>query len=110
MGSNSPHVAARDRRGAVAVRAAGLFPGQGSQYEGMSDPWITHEAGAAVFSRLSDAWDRDVVELCRDGDALGTTELVQPALFACDLAAIRVLQSGGVRFDAAAGHSLGEFV
>src|SRR3954469_307407 len=110
MGSTPPHVAARDRRGAVAVRAAVLFPGQGSQFEGMADPWTTHEAGAAVFSRLSDAWGRDLVELCRDGDALGTTELVQPALFACDLAAFRVLAAEGVRFDAAAGHSLGEFV
>jgi [acyl-carrier-protein] S-malonyltransferase len=51
-----------------------------------------------------------VAELCRDADALGTTELVQPALFACDLAAFRVLEAEGVRFEAAAGHSLGEFV
>jgi [acyl-carrier-protein] S-malonyltransferase len=51
-----------------------------------------------------------VAELCRDADALATTELVQPALFACDLAAFRVLEAEGVRFEAAAGHSLGEFV
>ncbi len=92
------------------MRAAVLFPGQGSQYEGMADPWSTHEAGAAVFSRLSESWGRDLVELCRDAAALATTELVQPALFACDLAAFRVLQADGVRFEAAAGHSLGEFV
>jgi [acyl-carrier-protein] S-malonyltransferase len=104
------NVAARDGLGAVAVRAAVLFPGQGSQYEGMADPWTSHEAGAAVFSRLSDSWGRDVVELCRDADALATTELVQPALFACDLAAFRVLEADGARFEAAAGHSLGEFV
>jgi [acyl-carrier-protein] S-malonyltransferase len=76
----------------------------------MADPWITHEAGAAVFDRLSEQWGRDLVELCRDAEALATTELVQPALFACDLAAFRVLEAEGVRFDAAAGHSLGEFV
>ena len=92
------------------MRAAVLFPGQGSQYEGMADPWLDHEAGIAVFERLSESWDRDVVELCRDADALATTELVQPALFACDLAAFRVLEHEGVRFEAAAGHSLGEFV
>jgi [acyl-carrier-protein] S-malonyltransferase len=92
------------------VRAAVLFPGQGSQYAGMADPWSNHEAGAAVLSELSEAWGRDVVELCRDSSALATTELVQPALFACDLAAFRVLEAEGARFDAAAGHSLGEFV
>jgi len=92
------------------VRAAVLFPGQGSQYQGMADPWLDHEAGAAVFDRLSESWGRDVAELCRDADALTTTELVQPALFACDLAAFRVLEAEGVRFEAAAGHSLGEFV
>ena len=89
------------------MRAAVLFPGQGSQYEGMADPWITHEAGVAVFDRLSESWDRDLVELCRDADALATTELVQPALFACDLAAFASSRPTGVRFAAAAGHSLG---
>ncbi|HXJ65617.1 MAG TPA: ACP S-malonyltransferase [Actinomycetota bacterium] len=92
------------------MRAAVLFPGQGSQFEGMADPWTTHEAGAAVFERLAATWDRDLVELCRDADALATTELVQPALFACDLAAFRVLEAEGAHFEGAAGHSLGEFV
>jgi len=76
----------------------------------MADPWTTHEAGAAVLDRLSDAWGRDVVATCRDEAALTTTEVVQPAMFACDLAAFRVLEAEGVRFEAAAGHSLGEFV
>jgi [acyl-carrier-protein] S-malonyltransferase len=91
------------------VRAAILFPGQGSQYEGMADPWSNHEAGASVLSQVSDAWGRDVVELCRDASALATTELAQPALFACDLAAFRVLEAEGARFEAAAGHSLDAF-
>src|SRR5437764_4657725 len=76
----------------------------------MAEPWSDHAAGAAVLSELSEAWERDVAELCRDSSALATTELVQPALFACDLAAFRVLEAEGARFEAAAGHSLGEFV
>jgi malonyl CoA-acyl carrier protein transacylase len=64
------------------VRAAVLFPGQGSQYAGMAGPWSNHEAGAAVLSELSEAWGRDVALLCRDPEALSTTELVQTALFA----------------------------
>jgi [acyl-carrier-protein] S-malonyltransferase len=54
--------------------------------------------------------ERDVVQMCRDEAALATTELVQPALFACDVAAFRVLEAEGATFSAAAGHSLGEFV
>ncbi len=92
------------------MRAAVLFPGQGSQYAGMADRWTTHEAGVAVLDRLSEVWERDVLATCRDAAALATTEVVQPAMFACDLAAFRVLEAEGVRFEAAAGHSLGEFV
>jgi [acyl-carrier-protein] S-malonyltransferase len=92
------------------VRAAALFPGQGSQSLAMADPWLSHEAGRAVLEEISAVWGRDVAAVCRDESALRTTELVQPALFACDLAAYRVLESEGARFEAAAGHSLGEFV
>lgn len=87
-----------------------LFPGQGSQHTGMADPWASHALGRAVLDDVSAALGRDVVELCRDPESLATTELVQPALFACDLAAFRVLEAEGMEFRAAAGHSLGEFV
>lgn len=88
---------------------AALFPGQGSQSVGMADPWLTHPAGKEVIEEASDAWGRDVVALCNDEAALATTEVVQPAVFACDLAAFRVLRAEGVEVAAAAGHSLGEF-
>ena len=52
---------------------------------------------------------RDVVAGCHDEDALATTEFVQPALLACDVAAFRVLEAVGLEFVGAAGHSLGEF-
>lgn len=90
---------------AVAV----LFPGQGSQFPGMADPWTEHGAGRAVMKEASAAMGRDVVAGCRDEGLLSTTEFVQPALLACDVAAFRILEAEGVRFDAAAGHSLGEF-
>ncbi len=86
-----------------------LFPGQGSQFVGMADPWIEHEAGRAALDEASQALGRDVVQECRDEASLATTEFVQPALLACDVAAARVLEAEGARFDAAAGHSLGEF-
>ncbi len=89
---------------------AALFPGQGSQYVGMADPWASSAPAREVFDEISEAIGTDVVALCGDDAALATTELVQPALFACDIAAYRVLSAEGLRFEVAAGHSLGEFV
>jgi [acyl-carrier-protein] S-malonyltransferase len=87
-----------------------VFPGQGSQFAGMADPWLDHPAGGAVIEEVSEVMERDLPSLVHDEEALRTTEIVQPALFACDLAAFRVLEASGVAFSAAAGHSLGEFV
>ena len=68
---------------AIAV----MFPGQGSQFAGMADPWAAHPAGKTVLE-----------------------EFVQPALLACGVAAFRVLQDEGLAsVVGAAGHSLGEF-
>lgn len=86
-----------------------VFPGQGSQFDGMADPWAGHPAGMAVLEEASEAIGRDVVEGCHDEGALATTEFVQPALLACDVAAFRVLEAEGLSFVGAAGHSLGEF-
>jgi [acyl-carrier-protein] S-malonyltransferase len=87
-----------------------VFPGQGSQFVGMADPWVDHPAGAAVLEAASDALGRSILEGARDEDALQTTEFVQPALLACDVAAFRVLQASGLtELVGVAGHSLGEF-
>jgi [acyl-carrier-protein] S-malonyltransferase len=93
------------------MRCAVLFPGQGSQYAGMADPWIAHPSGRSTMDEASDAMGRDVVAGCHDEDALATTEFVQPALLACDVAAFRVLETEGISDSivGVAGHSLGEF-
>jgi [acyl-carrier-protein] S-malonyltransferase len=91
------------------VSAAVVFPGQGSQFVGMADPWMAHEAGRAVVAEVSEALGRDIVAECHDEEALATTELVQPALLACDVSAFRVLDALGASFSGTAGHSLGEF-
>lgn len=91
-----------------------VFPGQGSQFPGMADAWITHPASKAVLDEASAAIHRDLVAGCHDETALATTEFVQPALLACDVAAFRVLEAWGLGGTGAplvgvAGHSLGEF-
>jgi [acyl-carrier-protein] S-malonyltransferase len=92
------------------VKSAVLFPGQGSQCPGMADPWADHPEARPVLDESSEVLGYDVIEACRDESRLADTAIVQPALFACDLAAFRVLEGEGFRFDSAAGHSLGEFV
>jgi [acyl-carrier-protein] S-malonyltransferase len=91
------------------VRVAFLFPGQGAQYVGMADPWMEHRDGRRIIQRASKALGWDVVEASRDPEALKRTDIVQPAIFACDLAANAVLRAEGVPCHAAAGHSLGEY-
>lgn len=91
------------------MNAAVVFPGQGSQFAGMADPWTSHAASRAVIAESSAAMGRDLVEGCRDAVALGATDFVQPALLALDVAAFRVLENLGLRPVGVAGHSLGEF-
>jgi len=92
------------------MSTAVVFPGQGSQFPGMADPWAEHPAGRAVIDEAGEAMGRDVVEGARDRSALATTEFVQPALLACGVAAFRVLEAEGlIGVVGAAGHSLGEF-
>jgi [acyl-carrier-protein] S-malonyltransferase len=87
-----------------------VFPGQGSQFLGMADTWVTHPAGAAVLDEASAALGRSIVEGANDEGALATTAFVQPALLACDVAAFRVLRAEGLTsIVGVAGHSLGEF-
>lgn len=86
-----------------------LFPGQGSQYVGMADPWLDHPEGRAQIEAASEALGWDVAEAARSPQKLERTEVVQPAVLACDLAAFAVLRAEGVPVGAAAGHSLGEY-
>ena len=70
---------------------------------------MEHPAAKAILDEASDSIGRDVVAGCHDPVALATTEFVQPALLACDMAAFRVLEAEAVPFVGVAGHSLGEF-
>jgi len=94
------------------VSFAVVFPGQGSQFVGMADPWAGHPASKEVLDEASTAMRRDVVAVSHDEAALATTDFVQPALLACDVAAFRVLEAEGLDTESlvgVAGHSLGEF-
>src|SRR5438874_10750239 len=88
------------------MRVAILFPGQGSQYAGMADPWLAHPASRAVIERASKILQWDVADFSGDDDALKRTDVVQPAVFTCDVAAYEALRAEGVDIGVGAGHSL----
>ncbi|NOZ77933.1 MAG: ACP S-malonyltransferase [Acidobacteria bacterium] len=93
-------------------RIAALFPGQGSQFVGMGqDVAGRWPAAYDVFERADSALGFGLARLCWEGpeDELRLTANTQPALLAMSIAIWRVLEAGGVRAEAVAGHSLGEY-
>lgn len=92
------------------------FPGQGSQSVGMGkDLFDAFPAARAVFEEVDDALSQKLSGLMFEGpmEELTLTANAQPALMACSVAAMRVLdQEFGISVDKAkyvAGHSLGEY-
>lgn len=75
----------------------------------MADPWTSHPASATVLDEASEIFGFDVVDAGRDDAQLDRTDVAQPVVFACDVAAWRVVESTGLTPLAVAGHSLGEF-
>jgi [acyl-carrier-protein] S-malonyltransferase len=87
-----------------------MFPGQGSQKPGMGAPWASTPSWAAV-GVVSDVLGRDVGALLLDADAatLQATRNAQVASFALGLVILDAARAAGLTWDAAAGHSLGEY-
>jgi [acyl-carrier-protein] S-malonyltransferase len=94
------------------VKIAFCFPGQGSQEVGMGRGFAEEYPEArAVFDEGSEAVGFDLARLSFEGpiDELTRTEIQQPALVAAELAALRAVETIGVRPDYVVGHSVGEF-
>jgi [acyl-carrier-protein] S-malonyltransferase len=89
-----------------------VFPGQGSQSVGMLDGWGAHPVVAETLKEASDALGEDLAKLIQEGpkEALALTTNTQPVMLVAAVAAYRVwMAEVGVKPDAVAGHSLGEY-
>jgi [acyl-carrier-protein] S-malonyltransferase len=96
------------------MKRALLFPGQGSQKVGMGKALSeAFEPARRAFEEADEALGFAISRLCFEGPEadLTRTEHTQPAILATSIAVLRALEQerGPVPFEAAAGHSLGEW-
>lgn len=90
-----------------------VFPGQGSQSQGMqSDLAAEYPAVQETYAEASEILGYDLWQLVQDGSAesLAETVITQPAMLAAGTATYRVwAAAGGSPPSQMAGHSLGEY-
>ena len=109
-----------------SAKIAHMYPGQGSQYVGMTfDLYKRYTAVQKVWEKsdetMVDVLDGETLssfvlrsnltkeELIESEHKLKQTEYTQPAMLTADLAIERLLNAHGQKPDMVAGHSLGEY-
>lgn len=90
-----------------------IFPGQGSQYQGMGkDLYDNSEAARNVFKTADEVLGYRISDLCFNGTNEDLTKTInsQPCILTVSIAALEALKEKmNVDIVAAAGHSLGEY-
>ena len=91
------------------MKHAYVFPGQGAQFSGMGkDLYENNPSAKALFDKANEILGFNITEIMFEGtaDELKQTKVTQPAVFLHSVVLAAVL---GIKPDAVAGHSLGEF-
>jgi len=90
-----------------------VFPGQGSQSEGMLSALAAEFSEVeATYGEATEVLGYDLWDIVQNGpaDKLNSTDITQPAMLAAGVAVWRVWQArGGAQPVVLAGHSLGEY-
>lgn len=88
-----------------------MFPGQGSQYIGMGKEFYEAIPEArAVYDLAGDVTGLDVAALCfEENERINITEYTQICMLVTEMAILAALKTKGIKADAAAGLSLGEY-
>ncbi len=86
------------------------FPGQGSQRQGMGQPWVDHPSWEVV-GEASEVAGRDLARLLleADHDELTLTANAQLATYVLSLVVLDAIERVGIEPTSCAGHSLGEY-
>ena len=91
------------------MKQAYVFPGQGSQFSGMGkELYENNELAKSMFDKADESLGFPITKVMFEGsdEELKQTKVTQPAVFLHSVILAKVL---GVKPDAVAGHSLGEF-
>lgn len=93
-------------------KIAFIFSGQGAQYAGMGKELFENvPESKEVFLKANDILGYDMANLCFEGpdSELNKTENTQPSVLTVSIAALRALESKGIKAHVTAGFSLGEY-
>ena len=89
-----------------------VFPGQGSQYIGMTQDLPYNSSHLpAYFDKASNIFEVDLLEYCHKGpnEKLNSTYVAQPSILIHSLIIDYILKFNQIKIKAVAGHSLGEY-
>ncbi len=89
-----------------------VFPGQGSQYQGMCKDIVdSFDFAKYLFEEVSEYFEVDLFSYCCNGPSedLASTYIAQPSIFMHSIILDKILKDNNIKINAVSGHSLGEY-